>query len=159
MRGRKPIPTEIKRATGDGIHDSGGRKLPTDEPKASPRKPRKPSHLSPSAGKAWDRLTTALDELGVLSATDLDALTLCAEQLGIKADAYERIKAEGDVVTLPNGCPTPHPAVGILQKATTQAKAFLIEFGLTPSGRARVKVQKKEEEAEPFADLGGDAEL
>lgn len=155
MRGRRPIPTALKAAAGDGIHDSGKRKLPTNEPKPVPGRLAKPKHLSASASAAWDRLIEAIERLGVLSTTDRAAITMCAELLGLAADAYAAMKTEGTTTQHANGTAGPTPCFGIYVKATAQAKALLAEFGLTPSARPRVKVDKPGDDPADFSDLGG----
>jgi P27 family predicted phage terminase small subunit len=125
----------------NGGRDSRGRRIPvTNEPKASGERPERPDHLSPSAAEAWDSVCAALDGLGMLSITGAAAITLLAEMLGLKRDAYETLKKEGTSIILPNGCTAAHPQVSIFNKAAAQAKSLLLEFGLTPAGRPRVKI-------------------
>lgn len=124
------------------------------------KRPRKPSHLSPSAAKAWDSVVKSLHDAGTLAATDVAAITLLAELLGIAGDAYAQFKSAantagqiGTVIKQPNGWPGPHPQWSVYQKAIAQAKGLLAEFGLTPAGRAKVCQEIDKGTADPFADL------
>lgn len=151
-RGRKPIPPEIKRKKGDGVHDTGGRVIPTDTAKPVAEKPHRPDHLSHAGAAAWDDLVKKLEELGVLTATDAAAITLCAELMGIARDAYNAIKSDGAVVRV-NNQPVTHLQVAVYNKAVAQIRPLLVEFGLTPSARSRVKGPKDEKDPSDFSDL------
>lgn len=130
------------------------------------KRPRKPSHLTPSASKAWDSVLKSLEDAGTLANTDAAAITLLAELLGIAADAYAQFKSAsntagqiGTVIKQPNGWAGPHPQWSIYQKAINQAKTLLHEFGLTPAGRAKLCAEADPGPDDPFADLdAGDGE-
>ena len=56
------------------------------------------------------------------------------------------------MVKSPNGYPSPHPHFGIANPAMKQMHAFLEEFGMTPSARARVAAGEPPT-TDPFDDL------
>ena len=56
IRGRKPIPTVLKRRAGN----PGKRPLNENEPEPEPGAPEPPSHLNAEAREVWDWLTVCL---------------------------------------------------------------------------------------------------
>jgi P27 family predicted phage terminase small subunit len=108
----------------------------------------------------------SLEEAGTLKKTDIAAITLLAELLGIASDAYAQFKSAsntagqiGTIVKQPNGWPGPHPQWNVYTKSITQAKGLLAELGLTPSGRAKIKIESDAGELDPFADLDGGGQV
>ena len=69
-RGPPPKPTVIKLLQGN----PGKRKLNRNEPKPDSTKPECPDWLKPKAKIAWRRLVRQLSKMGVLAASDRDAL-------------------------------------------------------------------------------------
>lgn len=72
MRGRKPIPTEIKRARGN----PGKRPLNELEPKPSRGQPPCPAFLDEVGRAEWERVTALLARSNVLS--EMDGAVLAA---------------------------------------------------------------------------------
>jgi P27 family predicted phage terminase small subunit len=123
-------PTTLKVLEGN----PGRRPLNPNEPKPEVGMSEKPRRLSTVASAEWDRLGPALVARKVLTVDDglaLSALvTLYArlEQLGEAIDA-----GEPPVV---DGRPSP---LWTLERETLQAwRAWLGEFGLTPSSRSKI---------------------
>lgn len=154
MRGRKPKPTAAKMLAGN----PGKRALPTDEPSAPRRKrtPSAPSYLGEEAAAEWRRVARTLHEMRVLTDADLQALALYCAAFERWRKAEEEIDNEGLVVptgTTGQGVKA-NPAVSIANMAWEQMRKILIEFGMTPSSRARVQAgDGGGGEADPFDEL------
>lgn len=155
MKGRKPKPTHLKMVTGN----PGRRRLPKDEPKPKRGKPEAPTHLSPKAAEVWPLVAQWLDQMGVLTLPDAAALEqLCetyADIVRARADLNENgwyqsvITKSGDVME------RARPAVSVVQDADRRLRAWLTEFGLTPSARVRVRGNGGEEEVDPLEEYLG----
>jgi P27 family predicted phage terminase small subunit len=143
MRGRKPQPTALKILRGN----PGKRALSGDEPQPAPLiKLRAPSWLDKDAKKEWRRLAPMLERLGVLTETDTGALTAYCEAWSTWKNATQKIREFGMVVKHPSPgkLPVVSPYMRIANNALTQMRGLLVEFGMTPSSRARIHVPKKE---------------
>lgn len=67
------------------------------------------------------------------------------------SEAEAEIKKTGRIVKSPSGFPMQNPWVGIYNAAQKQAKELLAEFGLSPSARTRLKIEKPGAAADAFA--------
>jgi len=76
---------------------------------------------------------------GLLSKVDRAALAAycCAYSRWIQAETI--LRSSGLLVKAWGGLPVQNPALGIADRAMSQMKAFLVEFGMTPSSRTRVQ--------------------
>jgi P27 family predicted phage terminase small subunit len=147
MRGRKPIPRAIHILRGN----PGKRPLSPDEPQpAVTVRLRAPSWLDKEAKKEWRRLAPLLERLGVLTETDTGALTAYCEAWATWKGATQKIREFGLVIKHPTAgkLPVVSPYVKIADNALTQMRGLLVEFGMTPSSRARIHVPKKEKPVE-----------
>lgn len=144
MRGRKPHPTALKALLGF----PGKRKPNTDEPQPTVTpSPRAPSWLSKDAKKEWRRLAPILGAIGVLTTTDTDALAGYCEAWATWKDATAKMREFGLVLKHPTAGKPPFvsPYVKIQHNAMTQMRGLLVEFGMTPSSRARIHVAPQEQ--------------
>lgn len=149
MRGGRPKPTALKLVTGN----RGKRRLPKHEPKPKRIIPAAPVHLSDRAKVAWGSLSARLDQFGVLTAWDAEALEqLCenyAEILELREDIRENGRFQevrtksGDVM---ERC---RPAATLLADAERRFRGMMVEFGLTPSARARVHGNQSDDNSDP----------
>ena len=139
-RGPQPKPTALAKLQGN----PGKRPLPKNEPQPKRVLPRVPSHLSDEGKKEWRRISRKLYDLGVLTEVDLDALASYCEHWATWKQATAMMRQEGLVVETPNGYLQPSPWINIADKAFKNVLALLREFGMTPSSRTRVKVEKSE---------------
>ena len=133
MKGRKPIPLRIKQLTGN----PGKRKLP-DEPQFADGAGPAPKHLSKEAKAEWRAMAPALEAAGLLKCVDRAALAAYCQAYGRWVQAERRINEDNMAVKAPSGYPMQNPWLSIANKSMEQMKAFLVEFGMTPSSRARV---------------------
>ena len=146
-RGRRPTPTKLKIVKGN----PGRRPLNEDEPQPNLCRPKQPKHMGERAKSAWKFVADVLDEMGVLSEADSLARERLVECYVEIWEAQQIINAEGRVyeTTGSNGEPMKrsHPAVKQLQDADRRFKSYLVEFGLTPSARSKVKTSGKEKKS------------
>lgn len=154
MKGRKMTPTAMKVLRGN----PGKRALPKNEPQGRRRQrtPSAPSYLGEDAAAEWRRVARTLHEMRVLTEADLQALALYCAAFERWRAAEAEIEKEGLVVptgTTGRGVKA-NPAVSISNMAWEQMRKILIEFGMTPSSRARVQaLDGGEAEADPFDEL------
>jgi len=100
-----------------------------------------PAWLDASAQAEWSRLAPMLGRLGVLTETDADALAAYCEAFTTWKQATARLRQFGMVVKRSKAdgdLPVISPYVKIAHHAMQQMRAFLVEFGMTPSSRARI---------------------
>lgn len=122
MRGRKPKPTALKILEGDLYT------INRNEPIIPPGSLEPPGWLAPVAKYKWEELAPILSRAGLLTEGDRDALAMLC-------DEFARILRD------------PENA-----KARDRYRRMLVEFGLTPSSRSRLKstVEKPKDRLEEF---------
>lgn len=140
MRGRKPQPTALKVLRGN----PGRRRLP-EEPQPVPIVDLQPPEWLDSEAQAeWRRQAPMLARLEVLTESDVSALEAYCKYWSMWKDATKYIQKWGMVLKAKDGeVPVISPYIKIADKAMMHCRAFLIEFGLTPSSRSKVRVPKK----------------
>lgn len=152
--GPKPQPTAKKKLRGN----PGRRPLPENEPQ--PRKstgiPRAPQHLGKQAQKEWRRMAKELHPLGLLTNIDLTALAAYCASFSTWIDAQKQIQKHGVLIKAQSGFPMQSPYLAISNRAMTEMRKWMVEFGLTPSSRSRVEAKpvEKESELEKFQNKG-----
>lgn len=153
MKGRKPTPSHLKLVRGN----PGKRAFTKGEPKPRRERPSAPSHMSDKARETWGYVSGILDRMGVLTEADAIALEMLCEAYAdylaarkaitdFGSNYYETVSESGSVMH------RAHPAVAVVQDADRRIKAWLAEFGKTPSSRSRVKGngEKEEDPADRF---------
>jgi len=121
-----------------------------------------PPGLSKHARQEWKSIVPQLTQLGVLSPIDGKALAAYCHAYARWAQAEERIEKFGIVIEEPvlwkNLLGKPfivawrhkkNPACNISETALKLMKSFLVEFGMTPAARTRIRVEKPAE-ADPL---------
>jgi P27 family predicted phage terminase small subunit len=147
MRGRKPIPTAIKKLRGN----PGKRKLAQELAPITPAAatdlsvPQPPKWLNdmPHALERWRTVAPLLDRMGLLSHLDLDAFEAYCVVWARWRQAEEAIAKHGPVTRTPKGYVVQSPLIGIANKALQHVRAYEVEFGMTPSARSRVSAHQK----------------
>jgi P27 family predicted phage terminase small subunit len=135
MRGRKPKPKQAHILNGTFRADRHG-----DTPDFPRRAPSPPDHLDASAKKEWKRVVKVLLGAGLLTTADRAALAAYCQCYARWADAEKKVQEYGAVlISKDNKTPYQSPYLSVASRAMEQMLKFLIEFGLTPSSRARVK--------------------
>lgn len=167
MAGRRPLPTETKIAEGNRGH----RTIEADDFQPERRMPEMPKGLSRSAKREWYRLGRVLFDSGVLTEVDGKSLAAYCEAFAQAEEALRDIKVHGQVTSffaldketgqliMYDGKPVftrrdINPSVRIWLEASKLMKSFLIEFGLTPASRSKLKLPKKDDGDELDALMG-----
>lgn len=145
MAGRKPKPTALKALQGN----PGKRPLNEREPKPKVKRPSAPRFLEGEAKKEWNRMVKLLLPLKLISEVDRAALAAYCQAWARWIDAEQHIQRDGMVVSTDKGNLIQSPYVGIANSAMKQMRAFLVEFGMTPSSRSRVSVPT-DDDADPY---------
>ncbi len=156
--GRKPKPSALKTLAGNPGKRALNRREPTPAVGLPPRRP----ELDADATAEWQRLGPALVRLGVLTEADGEAFTaLCV----LYGRAVQIRRAMQDDAAKPLTYRYSHDADGnerveakenplwAIERRTLQLwRAYLGEFGLTPTSRAKV-IATQPETADPFAEF------
>jgi P27 family predicted phage terminase small subunit len=146
MRGRKPIPTEVKKYMGN----PGKHPLPKPgeepEPKVFQRLPQAPDWLGEYGQREYKRVGPYLVKNKLLSEADwLPFLAYCMN-VQMLIEASEDIKENGMTIYGTRG-PVRNPALATFAAATTALRSLATEFGMTPSSRSRMKLPGDEEDS------------
>lgn len=148
MKGRPPKPTRLKLLQGARVR---GRKA---EPKPVIGVPVMPDHLTDYAAAEWHRQIPLLTQMRVLTLADIGALEILCMAYAEYREAndelkhgttYETTTQAGDVMI------RPRPEVMMRSDAFRRYRALLVEFGLTPSARAKVSTADDGEKESAFA--------
>lgn len=137
MRGRKPKPTTLKLLTGN----PGKRRLNDREPNSPAGIPICPDWLDDEAKAEWGRVTQELDAMGVLTLADRSALSAYCKAWSRWVEAEEQVRKFGMIVKSPEkGFPMKSPYLSVADQALEAMRKLLVEFGLTPSSRSRLRL-------------------
>lgn len=136
MRGRKPIPTTLKVLSGN----PGRRPLNDREPTPMPGGPECPEWLDDEAKIEWQRICAELQGMGILSTADRAALAMYCTAWSRWKMAEEQVRKFGPIVKSPEkGFPMKSPYLTIADQAMETMRKLMVEFGLTPSSRSRIR--------------------
>lgn len=150
MRGRKPLPTQMKIIRGN----PGKRPLNDAEPKPRAKIPPCPAHLRGEARREWRRISKELHAVGLLTTIDRAALAGYCASYARWVEAEDGIRRNGLLVKTPNGFPVQSPLIAIANKAMKQMLDFIVQFGMTPSSRTRVTAAPDTgAESNPFLEI------
>ncbi|WAH44514.1 phage terminase small subunit P27 family [Alicyclobacillus fastidiosus] len=122
---------------------------------------RPPTWLDSVAKKEFKRIAKELQELELLTNVDVNALAAYCDAYADYVECTRIIREEGLLVEYTNKAAetnkVPHPLLTKKKQLHDQMRSLSLEFGLTPSSRAKLampKVEKSErsEEEELFGD-------
>lgn len=164
MAGRRPKPLAIHQLNGNPSHFSQADLKGAEQPKPDLVRPEMPKGMPKAARREWRRIVPLLENIGVLS--NVDGLALAEycrahaliEQAQKEIDKHGLIfvthyeSKDGDIVI---GDIKQNPACAVLSTQQKVMKAFLIEFGLTPASRAKLKIQRPSDKDPMEAFLSG----
>jgi P27 family predicted phage terminase small subunit len=116
-----------------------------------------PAGLSAAAKQEWDAMVPHLRKMGVLTPVDRAALAGYCYAYDIWMQANEEVKNFGVMLKHPvmgrKGTPEENvviafitkknPAVAIANEQLKTMKSYLVEFGMTPSSRSKLHVEKE----------------
>lgn len=142
--GRNATPNAILKKRGSG-------KIRENEPEPSTGKVLPTMDLSPQGKKAWDRICIELENLGVMSPTWADTITIAAGAIGDIEIASDDLIARGHISITERG-ETKNPSFTIKTTAQTIAHKYLSSLGMSPTSIGKL-VGTKKEEVNPFDEL------
>lgn len=145
--------------------------LKNPEPTAG--RPEAPAELDKTAQDEWDRMMWAFEDMGMLHKVDVVAVEqYCKLYAETEAVAEQQVTMRGSLRVLEENVPdvkemTPPDRLAffanivalekLVSKCTDQLRAgrmairqYLVEFGLTPASRGRIKLPPKAEEKDEF---------
>ena len=145
MRGRKPKPTSLRLLNGLAGH----RPINPDEPKPPRVIPRCPAHLNKEARREWKRMVADLSPLFMLTPLDRVALAVICDAWARFVEASMGLQKSGILVRGRHSKEPVHsPYLAVINQAIAQITAMLPEFGLTPSSRSRLRIEKPAEKSD-----------
>lgn len=140
MRGRKPLPTELHELNGNPSKiDIEARK--DAEPKPIKGTPPKPKSMSKDANETWDYLCKHLEQMGILAESDQMAISMLCKNWSLLLEAECHINDEGSIIDV-NGQLQKNQWFKVKEETEKTIIKLLTEFGLTPSSRSRIAIQK-----------------
>ena len=93
-----------------------------------------------------------LVRLGLLTTIDRSAFAAYCVVYSRWLEAEKALRTTGPVVRSPSGHPMLSPFYTVANQSLTQMRAYLIEFGMTPSARSRISL-KDGEQTDPLEDF------
>lgn len=137
MRGRKPKPTVLNMLAGN----PGKRPLNDREPVAPAGIPACPDYLDEVAQGEWFRVADLLEQMGLMSPLDRSALAAYCVVYSRWVHAEEQVRKFGTIVKSPDkGFPMKSPYLTVADQSLEAMRKLMVEFGLTPSSRSRIRV-------------------
>jgi len=133
-RGRKPLPTSLKKLRGTFRPDRSN----ATEPNVESGVPEPPDWLSADALAEWRRLAPQLAAAGLLTKLDRAALASYCSAWGDLCEANRTLQQFGSTYITERGVIVLHPMLKVVERSRQALRAFASEFGLTPSARTRV---------------------
>jgi P27 family predicted phage terminase small subunit len=146
MRGRRPKPSALKKLQGNPGH----RRLNEDEPALAPEIPECPDFVQGAGRREWRRMSALLANSNLLTAVDRTALAAYCTLYDRWLDAERQVRKGGTILLTKTGYPVLNPHVTLAQKTLAQLQKFLVEFGMTPSSRSRLRIEKPATEEDPL---------
>ena len=145
------IPTSIKLLRGN----PGKRPLNKREPKPKEGIPHCPAWLCDEARKHWKLTAAILKDMGLLTTADGDALANYCDTWAEWREMREWIKKHGSVMPIRGKDGEikyiqQAPQVNIARHHLLVLGRYQLEFGLTPSARTRIQIEKPSVEAAEF---------
>ena len=135
-RGFPPQPDALKLLKG-----LPGRRPPRGQaPTIAPGELPEPTDLLDADGLAeWRRLVPILQVAGLATPADAAGLTVLCALWGVWTQLQRALATEG-LVVLRRGVSHPHPLLRPLAALAPLLRVYFSEFGATPGGRARIRV-------------------
>lgn len=146
MRGRKPKPTATKEA--EGAYVKNPQRRNEQEPVLEVGRPIPPDCVKedPVALAKWVEVVGWLEEMRVITKVERDLVGQYAMLYSEVERETVLVRKEGSVVIGAAGAPVRNPRAVVLANLRAQQLKLLVEMGLTPSARSRLKAAPKEED-------------
>jgi len=90
-------------------------------------------------------MSQQLLRLGLLTVIDWAAFAAYCTVFGRWVEAEEALKKTGPVVRAPSGYPIVSPYYTVANQSLQQLRAYLNEFGMTPSSRSRISISRNQD--------------
>ena len=133
-RGRKPVPTELKKLLGVAPE-----RINNLEPAFSAEQDfRPPFYFDTYAEALWMAVFPELAGKAALKITDRTTLETFCTSYGMFRGAFEDVKKRGRVIVTKNGYEQENPSVNTMHKFMVLHNKCAAELGLTPSSRSRI---------------------
>lgn len=114
---------------------------------------RPPIWLKGRGRRGWKWVAPVVRQMKILTDADKAALALLCDALGDYVECQEALRQGGrwyeTLTKLGERMIKPHPAVAMASDAWRRAARMMVEFGMTPSARSRVKAAA-EKDVDPF---------
>jgi len=154
IRGRKPISPALKIAAGN----PGKQTLNTDEPKPRPISAfdlvqRHSQDMSEAALEFWLDIGPVLEECGVITEMDWPMAILMCESYATYVKCTRVLNEIGATMTTEKGYEVPRPEVAMARRALKDCESLMVNFGMSPAARTRVKVSPEGKGEEGLGDL------
>ena len=144
-----PKPASLKLLEGNP-----GKRTVHDVPKPRPTRPTCPSWLSQQAKAEWRRLAPELERLGLLTQLDRAAFAAYCQSYAHWRECQAVLVEQGSMYITVNGRLRERPEVEMAKRFAQLTRAFAVEFGRTPTSRARLSLPNQEDdEDDEFARL------
>lgn len=155
MRGRKPLPSNIVDLRGGSKHMH--RETNKSEPKPALVSPPCPQHLNTEARKEWRRMAKELSDLGLLTRLDKTVFAIYCSSWSTWKEASEKLAKSGLLLRPASGNRDGKPFIvndllRVQREAENQMLKCLVEMGMSPSSRSRIKVPPPKEK-NPFEEF------
>lgn len=153
MSGRRRIPTKLHILHGNPSKKNLTKVVAEEpQPKIQFEVPSPPRILTKNkiARKEWKRIASELHRLGLLTDLDLTALAAYCITYSQWGEAVEDLRLNGTIVKGVEGGLKRSLYFDIASQCSKDMRAYLTDFGMTPSSRSRVKVAPKKEEGDEF---------
>jgi P27 family predicted phage terminase small subunit len=139
MRGRKPKPTELKILTGN----PGKRPLNKQEPKPQviDLAVSMPDDLTHDEQLEWSSWVPVLNGCKIITELDVPILRQLVQLIVTNREANKKLRATGLLIKTPGGYAQANPLLSIINQTNAAILARLVELGMTPSSRSRLKVE------------------
>ena len=145
-----PAPTAVKKLK--GVRPA---RINQNEPQPLPASANIPAgwgaQMSDVAKRFWKRNAQRLVDLGLLTEIDLDTFRILSDLIAERKELIKIVKKYGHIYTTKNDkgevLHKANPAVAMKDKIDSQARQYLMLFGMAPAPRGRIS-------AEPPLDLG-----
>lgn len=134
-KGRRPKPTAQHKLEGTFRKDRHAARAVAD-----PARPDAPASLSDDARAEWDRVIGELAAAKLLSKLDRAVLALYCQAWADYWAAKAIVEEEGWTAVGSTGNVVEHPAVKSMHRSWEHCVRAAREFGMTPSGRAAIRV-------------------
>lgn len=150
MRGRKPLPSSVKKRNGTYRPD----RAPRNEPKPAGELVDVPAGLSAQQQEVW-REAIGSAPPGLLRRLDAELFRTWVVTTAAIQAAAEILGRDGPVTFDEFGVGKTHPAVGVIAKLGALQSRLAAEMGFTPTSRARVELINDDHDV----DAGGFAQF